>query len=146
MDRRLLIVADLSVDQIKILSRKLVPTPAWDLASTEVRVFLEGFGTMIERSEDEREVLRAHGDLVEPHWDAGLKRDVQARFRLYQRLHQCGLLTFRRRQKAKVGMFAVHKKGNKPGNSQNSGLPAGQCVDATSPYDSVGYTCATCRT
>lgn len=37
---------------------------------------------------------------------------------LYKKLFDCGLLTYRWREKAKIGMFTVKKKGCKPGNSQ----------------------------
>ena len=64
------------------------------------------------------ELLRDSGQLLEPHWDPGLKKDKSKRFQLYQRLFKCGLITFRRRQKARVGMFAVKKKGKVDGNTQ----------------------------
>lgn len=111
-------VASFNADEIKILGRQLKPTPASDLAPPEVCQYLEGFSNMVERSPEELETLRLSRDLVEPHWDIKLKQSRQARFELYSRLFKCGLLTYRRRQKARVGMFAVVKKGNKAGNSQ----------------------------
>ena len=111
-------VADFDMEQIKILSRRLEPIPAADVSPPEVRAVLDGFEHMVERSVQEMEAMRSSGDLVVPHWDPKLKASRSKRMSLYKRLHSCGLLTFRRRQKAKVGMFAVVKKGNKPGNSQ----------------------------
>ena len=111
-------VADLDIDQIKILSRQLDPKPASALAPPEVKAVIDNFADKVERSTSEIEAMRASGSLVVPHWDPKLKKSLEERMKLYQRLFRCGLLTFRRRQKAKVGMFAVVKKGNKPGNSQ----------------------------
>jgi hypothetical protein len=108
----------LDIDQIKILSRQLDPKPASALAPPEVKAVIDNFADKVERSTSEIEAMRASGSLVVPHWDPKLKKSLEERMKLYQRLFRCGLLTFRRRQKAKVGMFAVVKKGNKPGNSQ----------------------------
>ena len=111
-------VADLDIDQIKILSRQLDPKPASALAPPEVKAVIDNFADKVERSTSEIEAMRASGSLVVPHWDPKLKKSLEERMKLYQRLFRCGLLTFRCRQKAEVGMFAVVKKGNKPGNSQ----------------------------
>jgi len=55
-------------------------------------------------------------------------------------LHQCGLLTFRRRQKAKVGMFTVKKKGNRPGNTQRLIVDCRQRLAATTCHYTTGDT------
>ena len=104
------VLADL--DRIKILQRKLSPLPASELASPEARFFLDSFDVMIERSTEELEALRRSSDLVEPYWDRGLKQDKSRRIKLYQQLWTAGLLDFRRRRKARVGIFTVRKKGN----------------------------------
>lgn len=111
-------IADYDIGEIKILQRRLTPFEAKDLAPPEALTYLENFTSLVERSGHELDLLRTSGDLVKPHWDERLRNSKALRFELYQRLHQCGLLTFRRRQKAKVGMFTVKKKGNRPGNSQ----------------------------
>ena len=111
-------IADFDAEEMKILNRQLTPTSASELAPPEVRVYLDNFSTMVERTDEEREALRTTGSLVEPHWDPRLRHDRGSRDILYQKLFKCGLLTYRRRQKARVGMFAVKKKGDKRGNSQ----------------------------
>jgi hypothetical protein len=111
-------IAKLDPNQIKILSRSLDPIPAVELAPPSAKLYLEHFDTLVERTWQEMELLRDSGQLVEPHWDPGLKKDKSKRFQLYQRLFKCGLITFRRRQKARVGMFAVKKKGSVDGNTQ----------------------------
>lgn len=78
----------------------------------------------MERPVQELEGLRKSGDLVEPHWDERLKRSRSARFALYKKLYDSGLLTVRRRQKARMGLFAVGKKGNKQGTHSGSLLTA----------------------
>ena len=111
-------VVDINLGEIKILSRKLTPTPAWELAPPHVKQYLKEFTCLVERPVGELEALQGHRDLVEPYWDPQLRNDRAERFRLYQKLHSCGLLTYRRRQKARVGFFAVGKKGNRVGNTQ----------------------------
>ena len=111
-------IAVFNIDEIKILQRKLTPYAASDLAPLEARSYLDNFDVLVERPGHELEELRQRGELVKPHWDEQLRDSRHLRLQLYQRLSACGLLTFRRRQKAKVGMFTVKKKGDKPGNTQ----------------------------
>ncbi len=110
--------ADLKADEIKIFSRKLEPISAVELAPPDLQACLEDFRSTVERPVQELEALRADRELVEPYWDPSLRNDRDARLRLYVRLHQSGLLTLRRRQKARMGLFAVKKKGNRAGNTQ----------------------------
>ena len=105
-------VVPMCLDRIKILQRSLDPIPAMELASPEAGAFLRGFETMIERPAEELEALRSSGGLVEPYWDAGLRKDRGRRVQLYQMLWKSGLLDFRRRRKARVGLFTVRKKQN----------------------------------
>eukprot|EP00435_Cladocopium_sp_Y103_P061503 s490_g23.t1 len=117
-DQEALNIADYDINEIKILQRRLTPFEARELAPPEAQSFLNNFSMLVERPGHELEGLRNSGELVKPHWDERLRCSKALRIELYQRLHQCGLLTFRRRQKAKVGMFTVKKKGNRPGNTQ----------------------------
>eukprot|EP00972_Heterocapsa_arctica_P016953 2503353-Heterocapsa_arctica.AAC.1 len=48
-----------------------------------------------------------------PYWCPRLRRDRQARLRLFARLHEIGLVDFRARVKARWGIFFRSKKGNK---------------------------------
>ena len=120
-------VAKFDAKEIKILSRKLEPIPAAEVASPAVRKFLEHFESMVERPVQELEGISNDKPLVEPHWDIRLKSSRSTRMSLYKQLFDCGLLTFRWRQKAKVGIFAVKKKGNKPGNTQRLIVDCRQC-------------------
>ena len=108
----------LDANEIKILGRQLQPLSALDLAPPHAKCVLDDFASSVERPTFELESLRSNGKLVEPHWDPALKQDRVARFQLYQRLHACGLMTGRLRQKARMGFFAVRKKGDRPGNTQ----------------------------
>ena len=111
-------VAKFDAKEIKILSRKFEPIPAAEVASPIVSKFLDNFKNLVERSVQKLEDIRADKPLIEPHWDVRLKSSKSSRMSLYKQLFDCGLLTFRWRQKARVGIFAVKKKENKPGNSQ----------------------------
>ena len=71
---------------------------------------MDKFNVLVERTPEEIEGLRGSGSLVEPYWDAGLRRSRDLRLQLYQALHAANLLTFRRRRKARVGFFTVRKK------------------------------------
>ena len=96
---------------MKILSRKLDPIPAQEVASPSARMYLEHFESLVERPVQELEALRNSQTLVNPHWDIKLKTSLKARMQLYQKLHRCGLLTYRWREKARVGVFAGQEKG-----------------------------------
>ena len=133
-------VADSDINEIKILQRKLTPFEAKDLAPPEACAFLNHFDLLVERPHHELEGLRNNGDIVKPHWDEKLGASRKLRLELYQRLHQCGLLTFRRRQKAKVGMFTVKKKGNRPGNTQRLIVDCRQRLAVTTCHYTTGDT------
>jgi len=111
-------IAEYDINEIKILQRRLTPLSAKELAPLEARSYLEHFESLVERSPQELEALRQADDLVKPHWDERLKQSKVRRMELYKRLFDCGLLTFRRREKARVGIFTVKKKGNRQGNTQ----------------------------
>ncbi len=111
-------IAEYDINEIKILQRRLTPLSAKELAPLEARSYLEHFELLVERSPQELEALRQTDELVKPHWDERLKQSKVRRMELYKRLFDCGLLTFRRREKARVGMFTVRKKGNRQGNTQ----------------------------
>ncbi|CAE7214061.1 unnamed protein product [Symbiodinium sp. CCMP2456] len=104
-------LAPMDLDRIKILKRRLEPTDAKTLAPPEVVAYLRHFDELVERTPSELAVLRECGTLVEPYWDPSLRRSRTKRLELYRALHSAGLLAFRRRRKARVGFFTVHKKG-----------------------------------
>ena len=103
-------LADFDMDKIKILRRRRPVLPAYDLLPPHGQVYLDYFAELIEKTSTELASDLEHEDPIEPYWDPRLKRDKDLRFRFYQSLDAAGLLTFRRRRKARVGFFVVHKK------------------------------------
>ncbi|CAE8638853.1 unnamed protein product, partial [Polarella glacialis] len=104
-------LASFDISKIKVLSRPLRPQEAASLCPPRTAGYYKHFRHVIERDERELEVLReSNYDGLTPYWDPKLKRSRGARIGLYQALHRVGLLTFRRRAKAKVGFFVVAKK------------------------------------
>ena len=81
-------IADFDADEMKIFNRQLTPTSASELAPPEVRVYLDNFSTMVERTDEEREALRTTGSLIEPHWDPKLRHDRGSRDSLYESLSE----------------------------------------------------------
>ncbi|CAE8674891.1 unnamed protein product [Polarella glacialis] len=104
-------LASFDISKIKVLSRPLRPQEAASLCPPRTAGYYKHFRHVIERDERELEVLReSNYDGLTPYWDPKLNRSRGARIGLYQALHRVGLLTFRRRAKAKVGFFVVAKK------------------------------------
>ncbi|CAE8642006.1 unnamed protein product [Polarella glacialis] len=104
-------LASFDISKIKVLSRPLRPQEAASLCPPRTAGYYKHFRHVIERDERELEVLReSNYDGLTPYWDPKLKRSRGTRIGLYQALHRVGLLTFRRRAKAKVGFFVVAKK------------------------------------
>ena len=103
-----LVGADLS--KIKILKRRLIPKDAKALAPPEAVGYLKHFGELVERTPREMEYLQASGTLVKLYWDPGLRCSRRRRLELCKALFAANLLDFRRRRKARVGFFTVHKK------------------------------------
>ncbi|CAE8612690.1 unnamed protein product, partial [Polarella glacialis] len=104
-------LASFDISKIRVLSRPLRPQEAASLCPPRTAGYYKHFRHVIERDERELEVLReSNYDGLTPYWDPKLKRSRGARIGLYQALHRVGLLTFRRRAKAKVGFFVVAKK------------------------------------
>ncbi|CAE8678756.1 unnamed protein product, partial [Polarella glacialis] len=99
-------LASFDISKIKVLSRPLRPQEAASLCPPRTAGYYKHFRHVIERDERELEVLReSNYDGLTPYWDPKLKRSRGARMGLYQALHRVGLLTFRRRAKAKVGAY-----------------------------------------
>jgi hypothetical protein len=103
-------LAEFDAAKTKILHRRLKPTPAHQLLPPDARAYVEHFQEFIERPEAELEAKGQDDTMPEPYWDPRLKRSSARRMELYHLLWQCGLLTFRKRRKARAGIFAVKKK------------------------------------
>ncbi|CAE7396843.1 unnamed protein product, partial [Symbiodinium pilosum] len=94
-------LVSIDLDKIKILKRRLVPKDAKTLAPPEAVGYLKHFDELVERTPREMELLQANGDL---------RRSRRRRLELYKALDAANLLDFRRRRKARVGIFTVRKK------------------------------------
>ena len=103
-------LANFDMDKIKVLHRRRPVLPAHGLLPPHARVYLDHFAELIEKSPGELEAETEVNDPIEPYWDPRLKRDKGLRFKFYHALQEAGLLTFRRRRKARVGFFVVRKK------------------------------------
>ena len=103
-------LADFDSKKVKILHRSLKPTDAEDLLPPESRHYLDHFQELIERPQREVESLASSGEFPQPYWDPSLKRSRNKRLELYSLLWKANLLTFRRRRKARAGLFVVRKK------------------------------------
>lgn len=96
--------------KVKILHRKLQPSNAEDLLPPASRFYLDHFQELIERPQHEVESLASQDDFPQPYWDPTLKRSRKKRLELYKLLWDANLLTFRKRRKARAGLFVVRKK------------------------------------
>ncbi|CAE7263778.1 unnamed protein product [Symbiodinium sp. CCMP2592] len=103
-------LADCDMDKIKVLHRRRPVLPAHGLLPPHARVYLDHFAELIEKSPGELEMEAETSDPIEPYWDPRLRNDKALRLKFYHALQDAGLLTFRRRRKARVGFFVVRKK------------------------------------
>ncbi|CAK0833363.1 unnamed protein product, partial [Prorocentrum cordatum] len=67
----------------------------------------------IEKDEGEMEFTRQHTDPIRPYWGPVLRSSRTECWRLFRALYELGLITFRRRLRARAALFFVKKK--KPG-------------------------------
>ena len=88
------------VSRPKDIARFLPPGPAG---------MLRHFKSCVERPADELDALFNGHSLPKPHWDEKLASDKAARHEFFRMLAKHGLLSFRRKIKAKIGFFFVHK-------------------------------------
>ena len=103
-------LANFDSKKVKILHRSLKPTDAETLLPPESRYYLDHFQELIERPQREIEALAESDSLPRPYWDPSLRRSKKKRLELYSLLWKANLLTFRRRRKARAGLFVVRKK------------------------------------
>lgn len=103
-------LASFDSSKVKILHRRLNPSNAEDLLPPESRFYLDHFQELIERPQHEVETLASQDDFPQPYWDPTLKRSRKKRLELYKLLWNANLLTFRKRRKARAGLFVVRKK------------------------------------
>ena len=86
------------------------PKPLQKFLPAESAGYLRHFENQIERSGDELEQVLQSRALPRPHWDPLLAHNRSTRHAFFQKLVDHGLLSFRRKRKACIGIFFVHKK------------------------------------
>ena len=102
-------VAAYQPDKLAVLHRAGAPVNALDLVGDECRPYLEDPDSLIVLPPEE---LAQVADPVVPHWDPRLGRSQEARRDFVRRLDRVGLITWRRRERCRVGAFFVKKKAD----------------------------------
>ena len=106
-------LAPFDPDLLKVMKSDTVPKPAASLLPAHLAEILENPTTHLVRSEDEISKWTAENPNFRPYWDPSLASDRQARINLYKTLAAKNLVTYRRRIRAKVGIFFVWKSDGK---------------------------------
>ncbi|CAK0850565.1 unnamed protein product, partial [Prorocentrum cordatum] len=102
-------VAAYDPSKLAVLHRSGVPVNALDLAGDEHRPHFEDSDSFIVLPPEE---LASVVDPVVPHWDPKLGGSLEARRDFVRRLDRVGLVSWRRRERCRVGAFFVKKKGD----------------------------------
>ncbi|CAK9071939.1 unnamed protein product [Durusdinium trenchii] len=106
-------VAPYDPDLLKVTKTATVPKPATQLLPAMEASWLEEPDQHIVRSAEEiAQWAAANGDF-HPYWDETLRTDRMARHDLYRKLCNKSLIGFRKRIRAKVGLFFVWKSSRK---------------------------------
>lgn len=103
-------LAPYEFERVKILHRKVHVRPIYDELPPMVQGYLRWFPDMIEKDEGTLEREQAEGAQIRPSWDPRLRGCRWKRTKLYFRLFEQGLLSFRRKIKSRAGIFTVRKK------------------------------------
>lgn len=106
-------VAPFNIDLLKVTKTATVPKPATQLLPEVEARYLEQPDEFLIRSPAEIDRWCQLNPNFQPYWDETLRRDKAARYDLYRKLVAKSLLGFRRRIKAKVGLFFVWKSERK---------------------------------
>ena len=106
-------VAPFNLDLLKVTKTSTVPKPAVQLLPETEAKFLENPEEFLIRSPEEIARWSELNPNFQPYWDETLRTDREARHSLYEKLVSKSLLGFRRRIRAKVGLFFVWKSGKK---------------------------------
>ena len=106
-------LVNFDASKLKILQSQVRPKPLMDLLPPHVLPLLKRRKTSIERpASDVAADLDRDFSLCpkNPYWDPILRTSTTARDNLFCGLHKVGVIDFRTRIKAKVGLFFVKKK------------------------------------
>ena len=101
-------IAPFCMERLKLARQHTSPRPPNAYLPAEARALLENFETLIEKSPDELADPLAP-PLPTPYWDATLRTDADARRTFLFTLARRGLVSFRRKIKARAGLFFVWK-------------------------------------
>jgi hypothetical protein len=113
--------------KVRVVREGIVPRDLHGLVGPAGQEVLRDPERYVLKTDEELKRLQPE-DFNKPYTDPLLKRKGQMEG-LLQKLHQIDFLTFRRRARAKVGLFTVEKKGG--GFEVDRRLPRGK---HTSPY------------
>ena len=97
-------------DKLKVFKGVGRPKPLQKFLPAESAGYLRHFENQIERSSDELEQVLQSRALPRAHWDPLSAHNRSTRHAFFQKLVDHGLLSFRRKRKACIGIFFVHKK------------------------------------
>ena len=103
-------LATFDFEKLKIARGNVRPRHPGALLPADAARFLAHFDTCIEKTTEEITDNLRDQPLPTPYWDPTLRRDRGTRRHLIEHLVGVGLVSFRRRVKAKCAMFFVKKK------------------------------------
>lgn len=103
-------LASFDASKIKIFTRKLRPMDASELCPPQVKQYIKHHQQFIERSSEDISRGLEESEPIRPYWDPKLRDNRSERIKLYQSLHDSGLLCFRRKRKSVIAYFTVKKK------------------------------------
>ncbi|CAK0838714.1 unnamed protein product [Prorocentrum cordatum] len=103
-------LAEYDIDKLKICRSGTVAKDAKSLLPPDAAGLIRHYARCIERDSEQILELQAARDFPRPYWDPTLARDQDGLLFLVDRLRQANLISFRRKLKAKIGIFFVKKK------------------------------------
>ncbi|CAK0791446.1 unnamed protein product [Prorocentrum cordatum] len=103
-------LAEYDISKLKICRSGTVAKDAKTLLPPETAGLIKHYKHCVERDAEQILEARAAVDFPRPYWDPKLARDHDSLFELVGRLRDANLIGFRKKLKAKVGIFFVKKK------------------------------------
>ena len=103
-------LATYEYEKLRVAKGDVVPKAAHTLVSGHLRDCLLDPELFIIRSAADVVELERTCGAIRPYWDPILRGNASERSRLFWRLHELGILSFRRRPRAFAGLFFVKKK------------------------------------
>ena len=106
-------VAPYDISLLKVAKTDTVPKPATRLLPPVEANYIDNPEQFIVRTPEEIDRWVMENPNFQPYWDETLRSSQEVRYDLYRRLAEKSLLGFRKRIKAKVGLFFVWKSQRK---------------------------------